>query len=85
MTRRMEMMQVMMQLEGLGQVRRACGLTQQQLADALGVAGNTVWRWEAGYSVPSPRTMARLWKVLQKARKLSEQAGGIDAGKERSE
>jgi DNA-binding XRE family transcriptional regulator len=39
--------------ESLKQARRAFGLTQRQLAEQLGVAANTVARWERGELDPS--------------------------------
>lgn len=33
-------------------LRTLRGVTQQELAEALGVSGNTVSRWETGRSVP---------------------------------
>lgn len=38
---------------GLRAARRRAGLTQKQLAEALGVASLTVSRWERGVSTPS--------------------------------
>jgi transcriptional regulator with XRE-family HTH domain len=38
---------------GLRAARRGAGLTQKQLAEALGVASLTVSRWERGVSTPS--------------------------------
>lgn len=35
------------------QLRRRAKLTPQELAERLGVAYPTVWRWEAGQSIPS--------------------------------
>lgn len=44
-------------------LRRRLGLTQVELAARLGVAGNTVWRWEAGQrQIPEP--VARLLILL---------------------
>lgn len=42
--------------------RRAAGLTQKQLAAALGVESITVSRWERGVTVPS---LARLRRVAE--------------------
>lgn len=42
--------------------RRAAGLTQKQLADALGVESITVSRWERGVTAPS---LERLRRVAQ--------------------
>lgn len=40
--------------------RRACGLSQEKLARAVGVSRALIWRWEQGSCVP-PR---RLWQPL---------------------
>lgn len=42
-------------------------LTQDQLAEKLGVSQQTVSRWEAGQQVPDPRSQAVLRKVLGEA------------------
>ena len=49
------------------EVREQLGLTQAQLADALGVKENTVYRWEAG-KLPISKTvwMAVAYLELQK-------------------
>ena len=36
----------------LKELRREKGLTQQALAEALGVSGRTVSRWETGVNLP---------------------------------
>ena len=36
----------------IGELRRARGLTQQQLADALGISGQAVSKWESGLGYP---------------------------------
>lgn len=45
--------------------REACGLTQEQVADRLGVAAQSVYRWEAqkGRNRPDTDTMAALAEV----------------------
>jgi transcriptional regulator with XRE-family HTH domain len=37
--------------ETIRKYRKDRKLTQDDLADELGVRGNTVWRWEAGYGI----------------------------------
>lgn len=54
--------------EEVREVRRALGWTQVQLAEALGVAGNTVARWERG-EVKITEPMARLIRMTYAAQK----------------
>lgn len=44
--------------------RIAAGMTQQQLADALGVAQQSVTRWETGEREPRVSTLRRIAAVL---------------------
>lgn len=44
--------------------RKAKNMTQQELADALGVSNKTVSRWEAEGSYPDPPTLLRLARAL---------------------
>lgn len=44
--------------------RLAAGMTQQQLADALGVAQQSVTRWETGEREPRVSTLKRIAAVL---------------------
>lgn len=48
----------------LKQERVAKGMTQQELADALGVRRLTVLRWESGECTPDVRTLRHLAEVL---------------------
>jgi transcriptional regulator with XRE-family HTH domain len=41
------------------------GWTQEQLARSIGVSLNTVQRWEASKTVPSPMAMEKLQKLLE--------------------
>jgi transcriptional regulator with XRE-family HTH domain len=45
--------------------RRAAGLTQKQLAEALGVESITVSRWERGVTVPSLSRLRRIAEVTE--------------------
>ena len=45
-------------------IRIAAGVSQQRLADELGVRRNTICRWEAGERRPSPLLRARYARLL---------------------
>jgi ribosome-binding protein aMBF1 (putative translation factor) len=45
---------------GLAAARKAVGLSQERLAERLGVERSTVQRWEAGNSTPQPWQQPRL-------------------------
>lgn len=44
----------------LARYRAERGITQEALADELGVAGQTVWRWENGERTPRPGVAVRI-------------------------
>ena len=46
-------------------VRRAAGLTQEQLGELLGVSRQAVSRWESGQTSPDAATLAALCEGLQ--------------------
>jgi transcriptional regulator with XRE-family HTH domain len=50
--------------ERLRRVRRGAGLSQERLAQALGVDTSTVWRWEAGRTEPEAWLRPKLAGVL---------------------
>lgn len=50
-------------MDRLAEIRRARGLTQQQLAQKMGCAVRTVAGWEAG-AIPRRLYLKRLAKVL---------------------
>jgi transcriptional regulator with XRE-family HTH domain len=57
-----------MELDELIRIARSeHGLTQQQLADGVGVTPRTIGRWEAGASVPRSSAIARLSGALHVA------------------
>lgn len=45
--------------------RLAAGLTQQQLADKLGVTQRAVCKYENGQSMPAPRHFPKLAKIFR--------------------
>lgn len=54
-------------------LRMELGLSQEALAQALGVSSRTVARWEEGAATPSPLALTRLRllaEIREKARKL---------------
>jgi len=54
-------------------IRELFGLSQEALAQSLGVSSRTVARWEEGMASPSPLALTRLRLLMQireKARKL---------------
>lgn len=54
-----------MRREGLARQRRRVGLSQEGLAERLGVERSTVARWEAGHSSPHPWHRGRLAEALE--------------------
>ncbi len=51
-------------MAGLAPRRKAVGLTQAQLAEALGVERATVTMWELGNSWPSARVLPQIADLL---------------------
>ena len=54
----------MIQVGDICSARKKLGLSQEQLAEALGVSRNTVSRWERGEFSPSADKMAKLDRML---------------------
>ena len=50
--------------EKIAEKRTNAGLTQEALAEKVGVSRNTVYNWEAGISKPNVKTIKRLAEVL---------------------
>jgi DNA-binding transcriptional regulator YiaG len=48
--------------------REKLGLSQAALADLLGVAENTVWRWEVGQRKPHPVVLKAIQTVFAEVR-----------------
>lgn len=51
--------------DALRLARSTAGLTQAQLADALGMQRRSVWAWETGASPPCSEHVALLARVLR--------------------
>ena len=51
--------------ERIAELRTLCGLSQNQLAKALGVSRQAVSKWETGQSVPDSMNTIRLAEVLE--------------------
>jgi transcriptional regulator with XRE-family HTH domain len=50
--------------------RLAVGLTQEQLAQKVGVAAATIQRWEAGIHSSSPLALKKLKRVLRDSARI---------------
>ena len=50
--------------ERIASVRRAAGLTQEQLGELVGVSRQAVSKWESGQAVPDALTIAALCQKL---------------------
>lgn len=50
--------------ENIKQARKAAGVTQVQLADALGVYAKDISRWENNVLTPNTLTFAKICKAL---------------------
>ncbi len=55
------------------ELRLALGLTQEQLAAALGVTYSTINRWENGRSKPSPLAMEKIEEMVKEVEQLDNQ------------
>jgi putative transcriptional regulator len=53
------------------ELRLALGLTQEQLAAALGVTYSTINRWENGRSKPSPLAMEKIKQMVKEVEQLN--------------
>lgn len=50
--------------ERMQRTRKITGLTQEELADRIGVQRNTVWRWENGKAKPEAETVSKIASAL---------------------
>lgn len=55
------------------ELRLTLGLTQEQLAAALGVTYSTINRWENGRSKPSPLAMEKIEQMVKEVEQLDSQ------------
>jgi transcriptional regulator with XRE-family HTH domain len=70
--------------EALAETMTARGMTQQQLADAVGVKQNTVSRWVNGDATPEPATVFEVESALKaEPGALSQHLGYIPVGVDR--
>ena len=53
----------------LQELRNEKGITQEQLAEQLGVSNRTVSRWETGSNMPDISLLARSWFRKQSTRR----------------
>lgn len=51
---------LMLDKDQIYELRMALGMTAQAFGQAIGVTGNTVFRWEAGSKFPSRRHQVKL-------------------------
>ena len=49
----------------ISELRREKGLTQQQLADSIGVSNKTISKWECGKGMPEISSIIPLCQMLQ--------------------
>ncbi|WP_394427236.1 helix-turn-helix domain-containing protein [Streptomyces sp. SGAir0957] len=63
-----------------GQLRRAAGLTQQEVAEALGVKRLAVTRWELGETYPRRPHRAAYLHLLRRLAEQYPDAAGPDSG-----
>lgn len=54
----------MIQVGDICSARKELGLSQEQLAEALGVSRNTIGRWERGEYIPNADKVAELERML---------------------
>ena len=53
-----------MNINDIRSLRKGAGMTQEELADKLGVAVNTVSRWEKGRFIPNPKYIKRMAEMF---------------------
>lgn len=53
-------------------LREHLGMSQEEFAHKLGVAGTTVRRWESGTCKPSPLAQEKLQRLMREAKKRED-------------
>ena len=53
-----------MNINDIRSLRKGAGMTQEKLADKLGVAVNTVSRWERGDYAPNPKYIKQMAEMF---------------------
>jgi transcriptional regulator with XRE-family HTH domain len=66
----------MMDSIGLAELRRRLGLSQEQMAQILGVSFASVNRWEGGHSYPT-KSVADLYEAIRAALKAGHAGSSI--------
>lgn len=51
-------------MNNLGEMRKAAGLTQSELAHRIGTSYTRVSDWERGVAIPTPQYLRRMAEVL---------------------
>ena len=44
--------------------RKKAGLSQADVAEALGISSASVWQWETGKTMPDPRKLPKIAEIL---------------------
>lgn len=65
--------------QALDSLQEATGLSEEELADALGASHRTVRRWRAGTAYPQQLARQRLAALLRLQRRVEETFEGPDA------
>ena len=58
-------------------LRKEQGMTQQQLADAIGVSNKTISKWECGKGMPELALIVPLCHILQIKQKIAKRKAEV--------
>lgn len=61
--------------EDIKRLREQLGMSQEEFAHKMGVAGTTVRRWEAGICKPIKLAQEKLQRLMREAKKKREDNG----------